>query len=113
MVREHGIRDRGISLSAAALRKVIRLYTREAGIREKVLAAYRFGLKRILLPKENEKDLAEIPSEIRGELEFFLVEQMDEVLVQAFTAPPSSLGLGQRPEEESRGEGPADEPVAH
>ena len=53
------------------------------GVKEKVLAAYRFGIKTIILPKENEKDLAEIPEDISAKLEFHLVENMDEVLAAA------------------------------
>lgn len=50
------------------------------GIKEKVLAANRMGVKKILLPLENEKDLKEIPSKIKRKLEFVLVDDMDKVL---------------------------------
>jgi ATP-dependent Lon protease len=50
------------------------------GIKEKVLAAHRAGLRRVILPKENEKDLEDIPEEIREELEFVLVDNVDQVL---------------------------------
>ena len=50
------------------------------GIKDKVLAAYRAGITEIILPKENEKDLEEIPAEVREAMEFHLVESMDEVL---------------------------------
>ncbi|HAZ13844.1 MAG: endopeptidase La [Bdellovibrionales bacterium GWA2_49_15] len=50
------------------------------GIKEKVLAAHRNKIKRIIIPKGNEKDLYEVPEEIRKELEFIPVESMDEVL---------------------------------
>jgi ATP-dependent Lon protease len=53
------------------------------GIKEKVLAAHRAGSKIIILPKENEKDLEDIPANIKRKLEFFLVEHMDEVLNKA------------------------------
>ncbi len=53
------------------------------GIKEKVLAAHRAGIKKILLPKENEKDLEEIPKKIKSQLEFVFVEHMDEVLEEA------------------------------
>jgi ATP-dependent Lon protease len=49
-------------------------------VRDKVLAAHRAGIKRIVLPDENEKDLAEISEEVRQELEFVLVDHVDEVL---------------------------------
>ena len=53
------------------------------GLKEKVLAAHRGGIKHILLPKENEKDLEDIPESIRGELTFTPVAHMDEVLRKA------------------------------
>jgi ATP-dependent Lon protease len=54
------------------------------GIREKVLAAQRAGLKRVILPRENEHDLDDLPPETRDELEFVLVEGIEEVLEHAF-----------------------------
>jgi ATP-dependent Lon protease len=50
------------------------------GVKEKVLAAHRYGIKNIILPKDNEKDLSDIPEDIQKELSFRLVETMDEVL---------------------------------
>jgi ATP-dependent Lon protease len=54
------------------------------GIKEKVLAAHRAGIKRIILPKANEKDLKEVPQEVRDELTFILVERIEDVLPAAF-----------------------------
>lgn len=53
------------------------------GIKEKVLAANRMGIKKVLLPIENEKDLEEIPDKIRKKMTFVLVKSMDEVLEHA------------------------------
>lgn len=53
------------------------------GIKEKILAAHRAGCKIIILPKENEKDLEDIPDNVRESLKFHLVETMDEVLEKA------------------------------
>ncbi len=53
------------------------------GIKEKVLAAHRAGIKRIILPKENKRDMDDIPGNIKRSLEFYLVEHMDEVLEKA------------------------------
>ena len=53
------------------------------GLKEKVLAAHRAGLRTIIVPKENLKDLEEIPDYVRGELIFKPVEHMDEVLAIA------------------------------
>jgi ATP-dependent Lon protease len=54
------------------------------GIKEKVLAAHRAGIRRIILPKANEKDLKDIPQEVRDDLTFILVERIEEVLRSAF-----------------------------
>ena len=55
------------------------------GVREKVLAAERAGLKRVILPLENEHDLDELPQETRDELEFVLVDHIEEVFEDAFS----------------------------
>jgi ATP-dependent Lon protease len=54
------------------------------GIKEKVLAAHRAGIKRIILPKPNEKDLKEVPQEVRDDLTVIPVERIEEVLHSAF-----------------------------
>ncbi|ODT44478.1 MAG: endopeptidase La [Nitrospira sp. SCN 59-13] len=61
------------------------------GIKEKVLAAHRAGISRIILPKANEKDLKEVPQEVRDELTVIPVERIEEVLPAAFNQDaPSS-----------------------
>jgi ATP-dependent Lon protease len=60
------------------------------GIREKVLAAQRYGLKRIVLPRENEPNLSELPAETRRELEFIPVDTIEEVFAVAFSSPARS-----------------------
>jgi ATP-dependent Lon protease len=57
------------------------------GVREKALAAQRAGLKRVIMPRENEPDLEELPPETRNELEFVLVDSIEDVLPCAFTGP--------------------------
>lgn len=54
------------------------------GIKEKVLAAHRAGIRHIILPKENEKDFPDIPEEVRKDITFTLVEEVSEVLAIAF-----------------------------
>jgi ATP-dependent Lon protease len=54
------------------------------GVREKTLAAQRAGLKRVILPRENEPDLQELPPETKRELDFVLVDSIDQVLDAAF-----------------------------
>ncbi|HZY44860.1 MAG TPA: endopeptidase La [Anaerolineae bacterium] len=53
------------------------------GLKEKAMAAHRAGIKTLLVPKKNEKDLVEIPKKIRDDLKIILVEHMDEVLTAA------------------------------
>jgi ATP-dependent Lon protease len=53
------------------------------GVKEKLLAAHRFGIDTIILPKDNEKDLTELPEEVRNALSINLVETIDEVLALA------------------------------
>jgi ATP-dependent Lon protease len=57
------------------------------GVKEKLLAAHRMGLRTVLLPKDNEKDLADIPQEILSSLTIHFVETMDEVLQVALERP--------------------------
>jgi ATP-dependent Lon protease len=58
------------------------------GFKEKVLAAHRAGLKTILIPKKNKKDMVEIPKKVKRDLNFVFVERMDEVLPVALIPKP-------------------------
>ncbi len=60
------------------------------GVREKVLAAQRAGLKKVILPQENEADLADLPEETRRELEFVLVDSVEQVLDAGLDDGPSA-----------------------
>ena len=53
------------------------------GIKEKVLAARRSGINRVILPKANEKDLRELPAPVRDEMEFVLADRIEDVLTAA------------------------------
>ncbi len=53
------------------------------GVKEKVLGAHRAGIRRVILPKRNEADLDDIPADLRRQIEFVMVESIDEVLKQA------------------------------
>lgn len=61
------------------------------GLKEKLLAALRGGIKTVLIPEENRKDLAEIPANIREGLEIVPVGHVDEVLARALTAPIEAI----------------------
>jgi ATP-dependent Lon protease len=68
------------------------------GVREKALAAQRSGLRRMILPSENEVDLDELPDETRRELEFIPVDSIQQVLDVAFAgsakgAPRRAAGV--------------------
>jgi ATP-dependent Lon protease len=72
------------------------------GIKDKVLAAYRAGIRTVLLSVENDKDLDDLPEEIRGEMEFHLVSTMDEVIKIAMETPrttPATLDAEGKPVE--------------
>jgi ATP-dependent Lon protease len=63
------------------------------GVKEKVLAARRAGLKRVILPKANEKDLRDVPEDVRKEMEFVFAERIEQVLEAAIPALQHSLTL--------------------
>ncbi len=83
------------------------------GVKEKVLAAYRFGCRTVVLPKENEKDLSEIPDDISRQLDFRLVENVGEVLEIALEGDLPPLGIGEGEAKRDLGERPADGSVTH
>ena len=98
----------GITLATALVSNLARVPTRRdvamtgeitlrgkvlqiGGLKEKVLAAHRAGVTTIILPKDNEKDLADIPKAVLDVLELHLVESMDEVLKIALTEPLTAI----------------------
>ena len=56
------------------------------GVREKILAARRAGIKTVLIPRHNEKDLVELPAEVKADLTFRLVDTLDDVVPRLFEA---------------------------
>jgi len=66
------------------------------GIREKVLSAHRSGLKTVILPKRNAKDLVDVPKRARSELQLVLVDHIDKVLEVALKPPKSNSARHQR-----------------
>lgn len=65
------------------------------GLREKLLAARRSGISRVLIPKDNEKDLSDVPQEVLKDLDIVFVEHVDEVLPLALDAPAGEIFSGQ------------------
>ena len=64
------------------------------GVKEKLLAAHRFGIDTIILPKDNEKDLPEVPEEVRNAMNINLVETIDEVIALAVQEQAPAVDLG-------------------
>ena len=72
------------------------------GIKDKILAAYRAGIRTVILSAENDKDLDDLPNEIRSEMEFHLVSNMDEVIkvaMEGVTATTPTLSPEAKPAE--------------
>jgi ATP-dependent Lon protease len=65
------------------------------GLKEKLLAALRGGIKTVLIPEENVKDLAEIPDSVKGALKIIPVSRMDEVLDHSLARKPEPIAWGQ------------------
>jgi ATP-dependent Lon protease len=61
------------------------------GLKEKLLAAHRAGIKRVIIPDRNVKDLIDVPEEVKREMEILSVKRMDEVLALALKDPPPSI----------------------
>src|SRR5581483_5512301 len=75
------------------------------GLKEKLLAAHRGGIKTVLIPDENQKDLAEIPQNIKGNLEIKPVKWIDEVLAVALTQQPTPAPPSTEAKPEASGDG--------
>jgi ATP-dependent Lon protease len=71
------------------------------GVKQKVLAAHRAGLKEVILPKRNERDLDDVPKEVRDEMTFHVADTIDQVLAFALEPNPTASGErnGQMPRE--------------
>jgi ATP-dependent Lon protease len=72
------------------------------GIKEKVLAAHRSGLKTVILPRRNEADLEELPDEVRQSMNFVFVETVDEVLQAALEPENTAKTAVASPEKPAR-----------
>ena len=94
------IRDRISTLTGIAVRRDVAM-TGEVtlrgrvlpigGLKEKLLAALRGGIRTVLIPAENEKDLVELPSTVKEALEIVPVDHIDQVLARALTEPLQAI----------------------
>jgi len=76
------------------------------GLKEKILAAHRAGIKTILIPRQNERDLEDVPPELLDSIEIVPVDTAEEVLDQALEPPmPRRVGKGKASSKSSRAEG--------
>ena len=61
--------------------------TEIGGLKEKLLAAHRAGIRRAVLPERNRKDILDVPDEVKNDMEIFYVTKMDDVLPLVLTGP--------------------------
>ena len=69
------------------------------GLKEKLLAALRGGIKKVLIPEENAKDLADIPENVKSGMEIIPVSRMDEVLKHVLLREPQAITWDEEAEE--------------
>jgi ATP-dependent Lon protease len=67
------------------------------GIKEKIIAAHRAGIRRIMLPARNRKDFEDIPEEVRKQVEFIWLERVDEAVAAALESPPAEAAAPEKP----------------
>jgi ATP-dependent Lon protease len=82
------------------------------GLKEKLLAALRGGIKTVLIPEDNAKDLAEIPDNVKSGLDIIPVSRMDEVLVHGLTRKPSAIEWSEPEQDTAKPAAPDDEAAA-
>ena len=84
------------------------------GLKEKLLAAHRGGIKTVLIPKENEKDLRDIPENIKADLKVIPVQWIDEVLDIALESQPEgTVGEIINKDDQKRAKDDTDRPSTH
>ena len=83
------------------------------GVKDKILAAARAGITRIILPSENERDLEDIPADVREKMEFHLVESMDEVVILALDGTIVPLAAKEKLPQPEKVIGGDEPPITH
>jgi ATP-dependent Lon protease len=87
------------------------------GLKEKILAAHRAGIRRILLPSRNEADIEDLPDDVRKELQIVFVSQIREVIDAALEVlvanpPPPPIITGSHPDSAARQQEPTPAPLS-
>ena len=59
-----------------------------------MLAAHRAGIRRVILPRRNEADLEDVPAELRDEIEFILLDRVEQAVVEALDPARTTVGVG-------------------
>jgi ATP-dependent Lon protease len=77
------------------------------GLKEKLLAALRSGVKTVLIPQDNEKDLVDLPENVRSALEIIPISTVDQAVAQALTKPPTQIEWSE--EDQAAATPPADD----
>jgi ATP-dependent Lon protease len=72
--------------------------TEIGGLKEKVIAAHRAGIKTVIIPKENKKDMVDIPKKVKEDLKFIFASEIDDVLKEALAFPNTKKQFVQRPQ---------------
>ena len=80
------------------------------GLKSKILAAHLAGARMVIIPRKNEKDLRDIPEEIRKSMKLVLVDSMEQVLDAALRRKPKALTLEEPPKVVKPGDEPSDQP---
>lgn len=100
-----GIRVRGdVAMTGEATLRGLVLPV--GGIKEKMLAAHRAGIKRVILPERNKKDLIDVPEQAKTEMEFIFAKHMDEVLAAALEEDPMTRKVTTETPPEKEGKKP-------
>ena len=72
--------------------------TEIGGLKEKVIAAHRAGIKTVIIPRDNKKDLIDIPTKVQEDLKFIYVDHIDDILREALVFPTRKKEFVARPQ---------------
>ena len=91
------------AIPSLLLDRALITYLSSGGLKEKLLAAHRGNIKTVIIPADNSRDLAEIPDNIKADLDIIPARWIDEVLEHALQYQPTSLSSEEKPKQEKGG----------